>query len=118
MSQEATPLSRTVVVIIIITFFVILFFTLTAYTKYIFAKDYTFIIETPCSTENGVCYVRDCEEYCPPNKLEIYSVFYMPAYMYKECTGNSCENICFTAETSHYCTEIICDKENGDDCIY
>ncbi len=94
----------------------LVFTYLTAYTKYIFAKDYSFYIETPCDPESMTCFVRDCDDYCPPNGLAIYRSFSIPADVFPVCTSNSCENICLNKATSHQCEEIVCDEENGDSC--
>lgn len=96
---------------ILVTFFIVsLFFVfLTGYTKYIFAKDYTFYIETECNPEVSTCYVRSCDDYCPPNGLSTYSAYYIPAAEYKNCTSSDCKNICESSETSHLCEPIPCD---------
>lgn len=89
---------------------------LTSYTKYIYAKDYTFRIESTCNPEEGVCYVRDCDEYCPPNNLAVYTVYNMSASYYDQCENNSCENICHNEDTAQLCIELKCSEENGDVC--
>jgi len=116
MSQETIPVSRGVAIIMIVSTLLLSFVSLTAYTKYIFAKDFNFIVEVFCNQEEEVCFVRDCDEYCPPNGLETYSVFEIPAHLYSSCTSNSCENICLAEDSSYLCTRIICDNENGDVC--
>lgn len=89
---------------------------LSAYTKYIYAKDFSFLIEATCNPEQQTCYVRDCDESCPPNQLEIYSAYEISAADYAKCTTNGCENICQNETTSNLCKEFVCDGEKGDDC--
>ncbi len=90
---------------------------LTAYTKYIFAKDYSFYIEAPCDPTTMTCFVRDCGDYCPPNGLDTYRAYMIPASVFPSCTSNSCENICLSESSSYQCEEIICDSETGDECV-
>lgn len=89
---------------------------LVSYTKYIYAKDYTFLVEASCDPLTQSCYVRDCEDYCPPNELESYTVFAISAADFSSCTDNSCSNVCLNPTTAEKCEEITCDIENGDDC--
>lgn len=104
----------------ILTIFIIasLFFVfLTGYTKFIFAKDYTFYIETECDPENTACFVRDCNESCPPNGLSVYSAYYIRGTDFQKCTSSNCSNICQGLETAHLCKPILCDTNAGDECI-
>lgn len=89
---------------------------LTAYTKYIFAKDYNFYIETPCDPETMTCFTRDCDDYCPPNGLSEYRSFTISASTFTSCSSNSCENICLNTNTASKCEEITCDPTAGDSC--
>lgn len=103
----------------LIKYFVILSLILvflTAYTKYIFAKDYYFYIESPCDPSTTKCFVRDCDDYCPPNGLETYSAYNIKASTYSSCLDNSCVNICESSESEHLCTPIACDETTGDEC--
>lgn len=105
----------------LLTIFVLssLVFTfLTAYTKYIFAKDYSFYIEAPCDPSTMSCFVRDCDDYCPPNGLDTYRAYMIPASIFPACTNNSCENVCLDETTTHQCEEIQCDEEAGDSCSH
>ncbi len=105
-------------VIILVTFVVLslLFTYLTAYTKYIFAKDYSIYIEAPCDPETMTCFTRDCDDYCPPNGLSEYRAFNVSASTFHTCTDNSCDNICSNSATANKCSEIICDEAAGDSC--
>lgn len=86
-----------------------------SFTRFVVAKDYNFHVEIPCEpTSEGTCFVRDCDDYCPPNGLESYKVFVIPALLYDKCTDNSCSNICLT--NGSLCSEIQCSLENGDTC--
>ncbi len=87
--------------------------TTASYTRFVLAKDYKFQIEAPCDNTTEECFQRSCDEYCPPNGLELYRVFSMPAKYYSQCTDNSCLNVC---EHKGKCTEITCSVGNGDSC--
>jgi hypothetical protein len=105
--------------VVVLTSFVVvalLLTYLTAYTKYIFAKDYVFYIEAPCDPESMICFVRDCDDYCPPNGLSAYRSFTIQASTFASCTNNSCENICLTESTAAQCEEIICDPVADESC--
>ena len=76
--------------------------------RYLYFTAYAFHIEAPCvRTDDTTCFVRDCDEYCPPNGLELYQVFEIPAVIFHDCADNSCSNICPSAD----CTPILCDPE-------
>jgi hypothetical protein len=105
--------------VVILVSFVVISLTLTyltAYTKYIFAKEYTFYIEAPCDSETMTCFTRDCEDYCPPNGLSEYRAYTIKASVFSSCTDNSCTNICQNSETAMQCEEIVCSEEDGDSC--
>ncbi|MEK7462311.1 MAG: hypothetical protein AAB618_01945 [Patescibacteria group bacterium] len=95
---------------IIISIFLI---TLSAYTRFIFAKDYSFYIEAACDPSSEICFLRDCEEYCPPNELEHYKAFTIPAAAFEQCSDNSCSNIC---EEGSVCERIECGASEEDVC--
>lgn len=88
---------------------------LSAYTRYIFAKDYTFYIEAACDPSKENCFVRDCNDYCPPNGLAIYSAYHIKASIFPTCINNDCANIC-QSKTNKECAPILCDIEAGDSC--
>ncbi len=104
-SARTWPLTSFVIVSIFFVF-------LTAYTKYIFAKDYSFYIEGECNPTTTTCFVRDCEEYCPPNGLDTYSAYYIDASEFSSCASNDCANICKNLETAHLCEQIACDSND------
>jgi hypothetical protein len=97
-------------------FVALILISLTAYTKYIFAKDYNFYIEAPCDPTLMTCFVRDCDDYCPPNGLSTYRAYMVSASVFPDCIDNSCTNICLSGTTSSLCEEIICSTEDGDSC--
>ncbi len=80
----------------------------TAFSKYIFAKDYFFLIETPCDSLSEWCYIRSCVDYCPPNELEVYQVYQLHASHFSDCTDNTCQNICHPDSEPTICTTIPC----------
>ncbi len=87
-----------------------------AYAKYIFAKDYIFYIEGSCNPETQSCFVRNCDEYCPPNGLDTYSAYHIQAREYLKCTSNDCASICENSVTKNVCEQITCDTGAGDSC--
>lgn len=111
-----SQLSLRVKIIITLTVLSVVLVLLTAYTKYIYAKDYFFFVEAPCDTSSQTCFVRDCDDYCPPNEFEEYKTYLIKAEYFEQCTDNSCLNICEAPETSNLCEEVICNIEDGDDC--
>ncbi len=84
-----------------------------SFAHFFVAKDYFFHVEAPCDETSENCFVRSCVDYCPPNVLESYKVYEMPAALYSQCSDNSCKNVC---EVSGQCTEISCSPENEDSC--
>jgi len=82
--------------------------------RYIIQEDYTFLVEAPCNPLNQACYVRDCEDYCPPNELSEYRLFSLPAKEFARCEDNSCLNICPSATYS--CEEILCEEDEETAC--
>ncbi|MEZ4104591.1 MAG: hypothetical protein R3B60_04900 [Candidatus Paceibacterota bacterium] len=113
---ESDSVSKRIIVMVVVTALSVSLVLLTAYTKYIYAHDYDFIIEAPCDPEQMSCYVRDCNDYCPPNELEIYQVYHLPASIYPLCIDNSCTNICESDETKKQCIPVLCNINNDDDC--
>jgi hypothetical protein len=79
---------------------------------YLYAENYNYQVEAPCDAEAHECYVRDCSQgECPPNDLTDYRVFLVPAAHFKNCTDNSCANVCLAPHSP--CKEMLC-SENGD----
>jgi hypothetical protein len=114
MAAEETGAKRTRILTSFIVISLVLVF-LTAFTKFIFAKDYYFYIESECDESSEICFTRDCEEYCPPNGLDTYKAYYIPASAFPQCEDNGCNNIC-EGDASNVCEELECDAENGDVC--
>lgn len=92
------------------------FVALTAFTKYLLFKDYTFLIEAACDPEEQICYTRSCEDYCPPNGLEVFTVYEISASNFDSCTDNSCASICRFEQTASLCTEIFCEPSDDVTC--
>ncbi len=103
-------------VLTLFVFVSIFFVFLTAFTKFIFAKDYQFYIEGACDTTTQNCFVRDCDDYCPPNGLDTYSAYYIKASDFPSCSSNDCANICLNGATTEKCEVIECDSNAGDSC--
>lgn len=83
--------------------------------KFLIQKDYDFIVEAACDPLAEACFYRDCSEGdCPPNELEYYKTFLVPASDFPRCSDNSCAPEC-SSETIA-CEEIICDEAEGEDC--
>jgi len=80
--------------------------------KFVLAERYDFFVEAPCDSETESCYLRDCEEYCPPNGLSSYRVWKIVARDFKRCADDSCEAECASGEIA--CEEIACDPETAD----
>ena len=113
--MKSTPLSQKsfyILLCVLVGIIGLSFFS--SFARFVVAKDYNFHVEIPCEPMDSNCFVRDCDDYCPPNALESYRVFVMPAQLYSGCTDNTCSNICLTNGTS--CTEILCSAETGDSC--
>ncbi len=73
-------------------------------------------MEVPCDPTEDICYLRFCGdgEECPPNGLERYSVYRVPASSYGLCQDGTCENECKTGALA--CEKEICSIEAGDTC--
>ncbi len=109
-------LSLRVKILVLLTTISVVLVLLTGYTKYIYAEDYFFYVEAPCNSDSQTCFVRDCDDYCPPNELEEYKTYLIKAEHFSNCTDNSCVNICEEGATSNLCEEIECNIDEGDDC--
>lgn len=84
-----------------------------SFVKYLYTKDYYFFVEAPCDVGKENCFVRDCDNYCPPNGLASYSIYKIKAKDFEGCTTNACLQVC---ENSTVCEKIACDSELGDSC--
>lgn len=102
--------TRLFALLVLLTVFAV---SATSFVRYVFAKSYIFHVEMPCDTSKQNCYLRDCDDYCPPNGLAEYKVYAVKASEYKNCSNNSCVNVCLD---SNKCTEIKCNPSNGDSC--
>ena len=80
-------------------------------------KQYDFVVEAACDPETEECFYRDCEEEdaCPPNQLETYKIFTVPADRFGSCADNSCASLCQGDEAS-MCIETVCGETEGNEC--
>jgi hypothetical protein len=99
----------------VIAMLVIVTIASTAY-KFLFAKNYDFVVEAPCNTATSTCFTRDCSnpDDCPPNGLSNYRVFNIKAADFEKCSDNSCLNECASGKIS--CKEIKCGESKDDEC--
>lgn len=111
-----TSIKRTSISLWILLISVCVVLGLSLYKNYI-KKDYTFYTEAFCDSSASECFVRSCEnpDDCPPNQLEEYRAFELPAAEFVNCSDNSCLNIC--PSTEHSCTEILCSSLEDSECV-
>ena len=87
------------------------------YYKYLYAKNYKFVVEQSCNPAAEQCFFRDCEknpDSCPPNGLSHYKKAYVKAANFPRCSDNSCQAECDAKQFT--CKPIACDAANGDEC--
>ncbi len=84
--------------------------------KFLWLKDYNFIVEAECDPTSENCFHRDCSnaEDCPPNGLENYRLFEVPASDFPKCMDSSCAREC--SKKSISCQEIDCGETESDEC--
>lgn len=83
--------------------------------KFLIQKDYNFLVEAECNPSTETCFHRDCTVVeCPPNHLQDYKKFSVPASDFPKCSSDSCATEC--ANHTITCKEIVCDKVAGDEC--
>lgn len=101
----------------LITLSVLLVIIATAY-KFLWLKDYNFYVEAVCDPEIEICFYRDCSipDDCPPNGLEHYRAFEVPAGDFSNCSDNSCLAECVSGKIQ--CNELICDESEGYECSF
>jgi hypothetical protein len=85
-----------------------------AYDKYFYTKNYDFFVEAPCDPLKNVCFIRDCDDGCPPNGLEEYRVFTLSASDFNFCKDNSCLDECTSGSIT--CEETMCGDSEEDEC--
>ncbi len=100
----------------VVILFIIVTVAISAYARFLYFQEYTFYVEAACDPEIENCYIRSCEDYCPPNELEVYKAFYIPANVFAQCTDNSCENICSDTTSGPVCEEIPCEADEETEC--
>lgn len=115
--MEAVKKSRVNTVLVIVFF--LLFFSAIGSTfyKYLYTKNYDYLIEASCDSTIEQCFVRDCEndpDSCPPNSLSVYTQYYVNAEDFNHCADNSCQKECESGAIQ--CERIMCDTEAGDSC--
>jgi len=111
--QSSKNYSTALIIFVLASVLLVIF---SSYTRYLFAKDYFFFVEAPCDEETQTCFFRRCDDYCPPNQLEVYSVYRIKASLYEQCTDNSCENICNDSASKSTCELIPCNVDDGVEC--
>ena len=86
------------------------------YENYV-AKNYLFFVEAACDSTMNECYTRSCDnaDDCPPNNFTTYRIFQLPASQFKNCSNNSCLNIC--PSEAYSCEEILCSTQEDISCI-
>ena len=81
-----------------------------AFYKFFYQKEYTFVVEQTCDPVYEKCYSRSCaNEECPPNNLEVYKVVSINAYEFSQCLSPSCIEECESGKI--ICEAIPCDSE-------
>jgi len=81
-----------------------------SFYKYEYIQSFQYTVEASCDPAQQVCYQRDCSAGdCPPNDLDTFRVFTIPASEFENCADDSCTNIC--PSTDHQCTEIMCSED-------
>lgn len=84
-----------------------------SFDRYVLREEYSFLVEAPCQSSSD-CYTRDCdEEECPPNELETYRLFAVPARAFDTCEDNSCANVCPGTD----CEELKCSDQEEIACM-
>jgi len=87
--------------------------------KFLWQKNYTFLVEQACDPATEQCYQRDCTQTgnCPPDNLSNYKIMEINAADFSKCSDNSCATEC--ADGSIKCTPLFCNASStGDICDY
>lgn len=82
------------------------------FDKFVLSQNYEFYVESPCDPAEETCYVRDCEDYCPPNGMAVYKVWMISAADFDECADDTCEAECESGAIT--CEPVPCDSEEAD----
>ena len=80
--------------------------------KFVITKNYDFYVEAPCNPESETCYLRDCEDYCPPNGMAEYKIWMLSAADFADCSDETCAAECESGTVK--CEEVPCNPEIGD----
>lgn len=107
--KDAFGSGKIIWVAVVLAFAYVIWFN---FQKFVLEERYDFFVESPCDPETESCYLRDCEEYCPPNGLSSYKVWKIVARDFDRCADDSCEAECETGKI--VCEEVPCDPEEGD----
>ena len=84
--------------------------------KYWYTENFFFQIEAACTTDITQCFTRSCDEGdCPPNDLETYNMYRLPAKEFAQCEDNGCANLC-GAGKSPSCALIPCTDDGESSC--
>lgn len=86
--------------------------------KFLWQKNYTFLVEQACDPATEQCYHRDCSDgSCPPDNLSDYKIMQINAGDFSKCSDDSCATEC--ASGAIKCTPLFCDASStGDICNY
>ncbi len=77
--------------------------------KFVWEKDYNFIVEAVCDPESTICFQRDCSTgECPINEYDNYRTFNVRAADFSQCADNSCLRECEDGVID--CEEEVCDE--------
>lgn len=115
--METVKKSRAHTVLVVLFFLLFIVAIGSTFYRYLYTKDYDYLVEASCDPVIEQCFVRDCEndpDSCPPNGLSLYKQYYVKAYDFPQCSDNSCQIQCESGAIQ--CEIIACDVEAGDEC--
>jgi hypothetical protein len=86
--------------------------------RYIYTKQYTFLVEAPCDATLEKCFHRACEtsDDCPPNNLSVYKKYTLSGKDFSQCSDNSCKQECESNQIA--CSVVLCNESVGDTCQF
>jgi hypothetical protein len=105
--------------ILTIVFTISLFVAIGAnFYKYIYTKQYDFLVEAACDPSIEKCFYRDCEQTndCPPNNLSVYKKYLLKGKDFPLCSDNSCKQECESGQIQ--CSLVLCNESAGDVCKF
>lgn len=113
MKDSKKSLDKALIFVFTLSF---LFVIGTVFYRYIYTKNYDYLIEASCDPLVENCFFRDCTntDDCPPNELSIYKQWTIKAYDFPKCADNSCKSECESGQIA--CISIPCGDSKDDDC--